>query len=543
MLLSHFMRTYDESCAHLHEQPFTSNERFKVVKSSKGSFDELTGLVTFGRAMAPDKKYRTLFCPFYCDGRVWRLDNDSISLATRRLTNCADPPYLTFAMRNNQFAFDEKYRDEILHLESFRREILSTEIQHLTDPENERLLWAIAPHPKRSLRVNAIDSLIATAWSTFTGTPTVQFKQKPDELLAPNKYPRGIGDLSVVGSAKLGYYMDSVKNSFKPTYLHGGISTRFIKCATYSDTLAAFEEIIHGTDEVSLVYHSDDACLGANCVEGRVYWNIDISQCDGSHHDPTFDSLYRIMSVESRFQADIDGCFAQTLLPLRIRSEDNRQSVTLQPLFRTLYSGSVLTTAANNTAIERAGVALRVLLKKHARKPTAVELQSIVIAAFADAGYRVKIDVCACIEDLQFLKRSPCMCEGRIVHFLNLGVWLRGFGQCYGDIPGGSNISLHQRAMDYMSGVVESHIHDGDHVISDAFRHRFPRTRSTCVVTDRFYGVENHDGRVSDESICARYRCTHAELYELADTIRGLEFGVIHRSPLTDSIFRKDYGY
>jgi hypothetical protein len=447
-------------------------------------------------------------------------------------------------MRANQYAFDAKYADELRLMESFRQESVSGFVTRLPDPDDARAEWALAPHPKRSIRMAAVRSLTATAWHTFTGTPVVQFKQKPHELLGPTKYPRGLGDLSVIGAAKLGYYMDAVKEGFRKPYVVDDVSSRFIKCATYDETLVAFEEIINGTEMVNIVYHSDDACLGADCVEGRVYWNIDISQCDGSHHDPTFNSLRRIMQCEPRFDMDINGCFAQCRLPLRVRSEDGRESVTLKPKFYTLYSGSVLTTALNNTSVERATVALRVLLRRHGCRPTAQELQAFVVTAFAEAGYRVKIDVCTYIEDLQFLKRSPCYgTDGRLTHFLNLGVWLRGFGQCYGDLPGRSSDSLHDRAERYMSGVVASHVHDGDHVISSAFRARFPHTTLSFNVGTRYYSLETHRGFIPTEALCSRYRASTAEFIELADHILGLTPGIVSRSPLIDAIFRKDYGF
>jgi len=171
-------------------------------------------------------------------------------------------------------------------------------------------------------------------------------------------------------------------------------------------------------------------------------------------------------------------------------------------------------------------------------------IESVVKRAAGAAGYIITCDECIANEDIQFLKRSASIIDGVIHPWLNLGVWLRGFGSIEGDLGGSSNIPLAERAALHNKGVVEGHKCDGEHIISQAFREMVADTSTTeAIMTDYHGGVGATNSFIDTDYLSIRYRLSPIELIDLASWIRTARLGQLMASPVVDKIMLIDYGF
>jgi len=228
----------------------------------------------------------------------------------------------------------------------------------------------------------------------------------------------------------------------------------------------------------------------------------------------------------------VDGLFEQLKLPCVLNFKNdwtgkvNRRALLI-PICMVLYSGSGLTTAVNNVANTLISLSIRRLLR--GRAITKAEAPGLIERAARYVGFLVKVIECEEPSQLQFLKHSPSSVG---YSYLNLGVWIRSFGTCIGRLPGKERLGVEARAMKYLKGVVESHIHDGNHIIARAFAKRF----APGLV---FSGPE-----IPTDDLASRYSlCVH-EIEEFAGLIESSElYTVIHHDRVIPNIMRMDYGY
>lgn len=420
--------------------------------------------------------------------------------------------------------------------------IWSNETRDVDDLRNE---WTEAAHPKRALRRKAAKDIHYSGRKHHpTRVKRVRYKLKPHELLAHGKYPRAIGDLTCPGSTLGGYIMDTIKSVFAIPFVLGSASCRFIK----SPDIQVLKEVFHClmyAPGLFFVFFSDDSCIGLDCTDGRLVANLDISACDGSNFDPVFDCLRKAMDVDARFSNDIAGMFAQCLLPFIVHSLDYAQRIVFRPLGQVLYSGSVLTTSINNMA--NTLIFLSVYNKLGGRVLSKRDSIQLIQEAAEDVGFILKVEVCHSHGDIQFLKHSPALVHGEIVPYLNLGVWMRGFGNCVGDLPvvkgnkvGGKLYSA--RAAAYNSDVVKSRVHAGKHVIQRAFD-TFITTETLDTKFEEMLSTNGCDTYIPTEELALRYGVTVTAIEELGSLISGMGTRQKITSGTIDKIFAKDYGY
>lgn len=427
------------------------------------------------------------------------------------------------------------FRTELSH-------IWSSEVRCVDELRDE---WTNAAHPKRKLRVKA-DRDIHFSGKKYhpTRVKRVRYKLKPHELLAQGKYPRAIGDLTCPGSTMGGYIMDTIKMVFAIPFVIGSASCRFVKCPDIQILKGVFHNLMSHPG-LYFVFFSDDSCIGLDCTDGRLIANLDISACDGSNFDPVFDCLKRAMDVDARFSYDIEGIFAQCLLPFIVHSVDYMQRIVFTPLGKVLYSGSVLTTCINNMA--NTLIFLSIVHKLGGVVRSKQDSMKIIQEAAEEVGFILKVDVCTHHGDIQFLKHSPAFVKGEIVPYLNLGVWMRGFGHCVGDLPivKGSkkgDRSYSTRARAYNSDVVKSRVHAGKHVIQRAFQeHVIDTTLETKF--EEILSTNGCDTFIPTEELAARYGVTSTAIEELGHLISGIGTRQKITSDTIDRIFAKDYGY
>lgn len=150
-------------------------------------------------------------------------------------------------------------------------------------------MWLMKPHAKRQLRVDQeIENTIAGT-DTCDDAKDVQFKLKGKEFLSSGK-KRGIGDLGAMRTSATAHVFESIKEALSGDYVYGNYTFEFVKSPDKGLLQNVFHRLLNTkTGEVYYPYFSDDCCVSAHCKDGRVYFNGDIKQCDGSHYTKMLD--------------------------------------------------------------------------------------------------------------------------------------------------------------------------------------------------------------------------------------------------------------
>ena len=475
--------------------------------------------------------------------------NDGIVGGIYRLI-CARKPEvhgLHDSLKTNQYTMNTRIGDLIGVWSSwFKTELKKIWSSETRSVDELRENWTEAAHPKRRLRQKAARDIHFSGKKYHkTRVRRVNYKLKPHELLAAEKYPRAIGDLTCPGSTMGGYIMDTIKMVFAIPFVIGSASCRFVKCPDISVLREVFHCLMY-TPGLYFVFFSDDSCIGMDCLDGRLVANLDISACDGSNFDPVFDLLRSVMDVDARFSFDIAGIFAQCLLPFIVHSVNYAQRIVFRPLGQVLYSGSVLTTCINNMA--NTLIFLSIVKKMNGKVWSKQDSIRMIKEAAEEVGFILKVDICDTYSQIQFLKHSPALVSGEIVPYLNLGVWLRGCGTCVGDLPvvkghkkGEKSYSV--RAAAYNSDVIKSRIHAGKHVIASAFQHLVVDTTVGASAEEYSLSTNGCDTFIPTEELALRYGVTPTAIEELGHLISKMDTRQKLTSDTIDRIFAKDYGY
>jgi len=476
---------------------------------------------------------------------MYRVDTYGIRGAVRRVTaeRETDRPGYHYELLRNQYSIPEELTRQ--WMKWFRRNLTEL-LDAVGDPVDERRKWCEAAHPKKVLRVNARRDLLADGRVHHrTYLRQVDYKAKPDELLADKKYLRAVGDCTTLGSLKCGYYMDHVKEAFKCTFQSGHGRCEFVKIPELGKLRGVFRKLLYPKYGFYFAFFSDDSCAGFRCRDGILVVNLDISACDGSNYRPVFALLREAMSVDPRFSEDVRGAFEQLEAIAKVTDPtDFRNKVLLKPIGPVLYSGSVLTTCVNNMANTLIFLALSRMWRPSMTKEQTVE---VIAEAAKSVGFVLKVDVCAERGDVQFLKHSPCLNHnGQIDAVLNLAVWFRGHGTIVRDLPGRAKEGLVDRAAVFNSEVIRGKVHAGDHLIHDAFKTHVLSRRTKNPVSQGWL-VDNVTGRqlgkISADELARRYRLRPSELEELACMIVQSKVGDFISHPALNVIMSKDYGY
>lgn len=527
-------------------KPYRDGGRFRLLRGRE-YFTREDGL-NFGITETRDKEYDTVFGPVFCHaGQKYKVDDVGLRGAVTRLTCAREPDRHAFheMLRDNQFL---SFGGSIIFRE-FEKFIASwiRRIRPELSGEELRDLWVDAPHPKRKLRVRTRTELDLSGeqpkrvWIGNFGQ--IKYVCKPGEKLPPGKYLRATADLGPVAASQGGYLMDTVKAAFCNEFVFGGSSYQFVKEPERESLISAFQDVWEDKYDFSMRCFSDDSIIGIATPEGRYVANADISACDGSNYDPVFNMLKRMMLDGGLDPCDVEGVFEQCKAECVIESYTDRElktkirKVVLQPLFYTLYSGSVLTTSINNCANFGIYAAICAFLPPYEARSLAA-MPDLISRAAESVGYIVKCARCEVLEDLQFLKCTPTRVGSEWDVFLNLGVLLRNLGSCKGDLPGSGDLG--ERARIYTSDVIRSYKHAGDHEITDALRTKMVNS-SLSQPESRLTGQTIR--RIPLSALARRYRVPEVVLEELASMITDSTLGEAIYSPLLDRIFELDYGY
>lgn len=314
-----------------------------------------------------------------------------------------------------------------------------------------------------------------------------------------------------------------------------GVRVVFVK----SPDLAVLSKWFKRMESESIcLFFSDDACVSLRTSEGMLYFNLDISACDSSNGPGVFETLREL--VPTQLHVHLEPLIAQCQLPLHLGY--GKEKLIFKPVDYFEYSGSVLTTTLNNIAVS--GILAHILATfdpSMTRAAARAELE----ARLATCGWSCTTEWCEHLEDLQFLKCSPChTVDGGLRAALNLGVILRSMGQKSGDLPGRGDIG--KRAYNFMCGWVAGLRHAGLSELLEVLQECFPPTGQVFYNSNAIERLES--GGISNPRLCSvslmrRYSSTPGELRQLCECIRmaGDSTVGIHL-PVTDKIMMKDYG-
>jgi len=519
----------------LFEKPFLDSHRFRYVRNSKNRhvvMDENNIILPPIENPVNNKEYRSVWGPLFVnDFYPLKADDRGLFGCVRRLTAVRKPEVhnLHNELVVNQYNFirnNPLLEQAVAILKNRYRYILS-------QYDREELLqeWYDTPMPKKKLRKIARNQIEHNMVDN-TYVTVIDYKCKKGEFLKRDKYLRGIGDLTTPGSVRAAFMIPPLKKCMQDVIIDGDNRLDFVKDSSNESLVKCFQLLWQNNRGIVMQQFSDDSCVSVFLDKLYVY-NMDISSCDGSNYDPVFSVLYDIMSVDDRFYFDVNGVFKQLKKDLVLKFSDFK--IRMKSDFYKLPSGSSLTTMINNIA----NLFIFVSLLNNRLLINADNISDVIEASAASAGFIVKLQLCEVPEDTQFLKHSPYFDEEGVCHpFLNLGVPLRSFGSCVGDLPGKFSKSIFETRN---SEIARSYKHAGNCSFYNVFRDRF-------VINNRkiFSDIEERGGAdtyyIPDEALLRRYKITQAELDELLDVILHSEMGHAYSCRGIDAVISVDYG-
>jgi len=523
---------------------FLYNRKFSII--SGGQYFK-NGVLDFGEKDGEgtvDKTYRTVFgWSVAHDGIIYAYNTKNTQEATRRLTLSRFPevPGLHDGLLNAQRAFIRNNHNFLLYLHS----LYSYKFDDFATMAGEIELHINDPHQKRRLRLEAWKELEEGMFPdlTWLRKGLVWYKMKKDEIAKPGKVARMIGDLGVHCSLAGAYFISRFKEGMakEPVKINGG-EMHFCAKPKYSSLKETFDNLINLPTNLRFyfVYFSDDSCIAIRTRDGKVLrYNLDISKCDASHTGALFKSLYTILPAHTH--KNLTRLIKQCEAPIEIRACSNaRKRVRLRPNEATLYSGSTLTTVANNLANLYLGLSIS---QSDIRGP------KDVIRAAARAGYVITLDECETPEEIQFLKHSPVQDTlGEWQPLLNPGVMFRASGTCRGDLPGRG--PLRPRAEQFQKALLRGMYPRQSFPILETMKSsvNHAKTIEYKQIQDKFRYRVTHDTKqeecivATDEAVFRRYRITPHQLVELQELVRENTFETQIACPALDAILHKDYG-
>lgn len=487
------------------------------------------GIVPFrSRSVKRHVPYYTVLFGLAHPGIVYKNSPHNLSLAFRRVTLERENGTQLFI--NNRDAFTRgpsttrRWRGVLWRHSLF----ISAHIRSIMDITEERDMmqrFAMIPHVKRQLRLRTLCELELTG---YQGRPTyvqrVRGKVKTQEWAKTGKLPRIIWDLKVPASL-LGFVVPYLKAALEVPYETPEGLVRFVPSVTNSILTSVFADLMYLHRNVSVV-HSDDMCMGINCVDGRLLVNVDIKSCDASHGPMIFQYL-QDCAGQGPFGHLVSILIDQLRAGLVLRNpHDPKEKFTYQCDDPLLYSGSTLTTVVNTIATmvisQRIFHDLYIIPRQ---QRTRVRVCQQITESALSCGYLVTCDVAHNAQQLLFLKHAPSTCG---VPFLAIGTVLRSITRYDGDVPGSRRKTPRVRMEAHVRSVLVGHQHAGGHILTDA-------------LCDRF-GLPKFHNRVDARDLCLRYGLDVWQLTQLADIIRNLPLGVIVRDDAMDRILLVDYG-
>ena len=537
------------------------NHRWRAILGKQYFVD---GEIIFPETNEKPRKgaYRTVYGANFCpDVIVHRNCDQTIRQAMRRLTGTRLPhlPGEDERLRSNQRRF------LMSRLHSFQQ--LGKEFYDFLDScdlptdAREAALWFHGEkHPKRIPRIQAYLELLQGRSRSGKDIAdrlwlkVVLYKLKKDEYAKFEKYARMIGDMGIAASLQGFWITALVKKCMEARPMHhNGGTISFCSKPTNERLTAVFHELREPTRRFSFVYFSDDSCLALR-IGGRVRrFNLDISSCDASHTAHLFYLLRTLVPPDHK--DDIDVLIEQCSLPIEVRSVENPGlKVRLKNDEPVLFSGSTLTTIINNLANISIGMAISEC--EFREEDTDDQIEEKLVTAASRAGYI--LTGCRPLDNfaqLQFLKNSPIIVDGKVVPFLNVGVMLRASGTCRGDLPGRGKDTIEKRAHCFQNALLQGLYPRHTFPLLRALRSQIKHTGEASLIAkcskqlarDDYWSHERDTGdflEIPTSAWIERYDLELGDIEELITMLRVAPLMGSHiNTHAVSRILEMDYGY
>lgn len=346
----------------------------------------------------------------------------------------------------------------------------------------------------------------------------VKINPKGREIAKPNKYIRITYDLGTPASLVVGDFVERIKGVICNMDLV--YNTRFVKSPDLYELTTVFERLISPPDKFHFVYFSDDSCIAIRCKDGIFRANLDIAGCDASHTEKVFDSLDWMTSGNKRLSDVIKRAIRQCSCDLVLRSRANGRNKVKFAVEVKLFTGSILTTLINNIANCFIAASIQTELLKFGSELKMSDCEKLIATASQLAGYIVTCQVCHNVQQLQFLKHSPCYSlSGRVVPVQNIGVILRTIGRCWGDLPVyRKGMSFDERRDEYNRRQVSCYKRGPRHSLLHTLCHRYSPGAEIGESSCNDIAGDLSFEHVCDEQIALRYGIPASSVRELAES-------------------------
>jgi hypothetical protein len=389
----------------------------------------------------------------------------------------------------------------------------------------------------------------ARLWVRHTG---LKAKLKKDEWAKKDKdgndkKPRLIVDFGVAASLQGFMVTSMLKKAMAGTlFRYRGFTFEFCAKPEPKSLESVFRQLLNPPGRGYFVYFSDDSCFSCR-LNGKVHIaNVDISSCDASHGPCVFAALKALTPNIAR--PDIQVLIDQNKLPLRVTSYTNRKNkVVLTGHTERLYSGSTITTVMNNTACYAIGVCLA---------DHVIDIGTLgdsLRDAPARAGYKVTLDTCDTMYDIQFLKHSPVWDTNHILRaMLNPGVLFRASGTSHGEVPsckvpGQPKPDFETRCRQMQGALLHGmYPRCSFELLNLMKRHTHVPSPDCQLAVNRRLAYKLSDSgdhfQVAPSEVWARYKATADEVLMLHEGLGNCEYGQSWAGPLADRVLHTDYG-
>lgn len=466
-----------------------------------------------------------------------------------------------FGVRNNDIAFHRqlvKNQENAVKskgCDEFRK-FFAENLKSRHDAHDREIIWLALPNPRRKLRKRTKAKSHAKGRFVQDRRKYTDYKPKPGEMLAAGKQLRAIGEISLESAFEHGPSANEHKLIYAKPFYHQGAVSCFIMGPTDEELDRAFKLLTDSSEWLRFIYFSDDSCVAVQCTDGLFLANIDFKWSDGSMFYPAFNYAKSVWTQDELAKGTIKRAFKQCTKPIRlinrVKGFELKSTIAKHfieiPLKKGQYvlpSGFSGTTLMNNNS----QVIYFSQLTEHLRPgmTRAAVAEQLTRAAHA-SGLDVKIDICECVEDLQFLKHSWALdTSGVYKPYVNLACWLRGYGQVDGHVQFSTKLTFEQRMTQYTSDIMRSRDRWGATALSDVFTEAYPLPSSGAnehLLESERYRSGITGCRLQDESVCRRYRLDPGEYYHFLEMTRlNLRVGTHISHPVIGKIMMKDYGY
>lgn len=533
------------------DKPFVFNERFRIISGHRymTTGNDLDFGPTPEHPPVSTGSDRSRVCNSFSSAAVIYAKTDhNLARALRRQTAVREdkfmmerdlPPRADYEqlMLSNMIAFVKKHGHKLIeysakaHIEWFT--MIEEADEHAADP-----------HPKRSLRISALDDVYerGLAHKKLWQVKMFRIKLKLDEMARPGKYGRTIGDFGAHASLQGAFYTGHCKHFLDCNYFeHAGSRCKFIGACTAEALDEMFHNMLTETEyRLDHAIFSDDSLFVVHVNGVKRFFDVDIASCDVSHREPMFNHVVEMFPDDNVMECLVAQCSAplliQSVSPEMCPDTGRPKQVVIEPVDGPiLSSGSTLTTTINTVAVKFLFIAFSLV------PDSEVSVESYQKAA-ESVGYHCTINEVFRPCDLRFLRRQPVLDEdGRYRAMLVPGTMFRTLGITKSDLPN-KRLTMLERGQIFQGQLIQGFYSDVSCPFLDFLKKLYPFKEPSLHV-ETMALTRKRPIVITDEAFFESYDPTSLEIASLYASILDNyhTIGVIN-NPLASRAIFKEYG-